>query len=497
MAAAVLLAGGGGTWFAVAASDDGSGRTAPGAEREVAPPPLRLDGHTEEAASPGSSTGSPGPGIAPGEPAPGGVVYRAAGELPQGPDSARVHRPRGTVAAADVTRLARALGLTGEPRSVGADWQVGPAKDGTGPSLRVSREAPGTWTYQLSGTAAGPTGDNCLKGKECPSGGVPGARDGAVPGRAGGPVGEEAAKRAAAPVLAALGQKDAALDASQVMGAERVVNADPVVGGLPTYGWSTGLRIGPDGAVTGGSGRLKAPAEDAEYPVIGAREALALLNADPGDGGAGIAGCATPAPLTKDSPALTGDAPAVTGDSSAVTEDAPARPCEPKAPGARETVTVTGARFGLAAAFTDGRPLLVPSWLFEVAPKGAARPFTITYPAVAPDHLAPAPGRTPRPSDPGSSEVGTPGQAARQIQSYQVDGRKLTAHFWGGVCSTYALTAEETASRVRLTVVEKPTEPGRACVMIAKEQTATVTLKAPLGARPVLDAASGERVPLA
>ena len=27
------------------------------------------------------------------------------------------------------------------------------------------------------------------------------------------------------------------------MGAQRVVNADPVVGGLPTYGWTTGVTV--------------------------------------------------------------------------------------------------------------------------------------------------------------------------------------------------------------------------------------------------------------
>lgn len=44
---------------------------------------------------------------------------------------------------------------------------------------------------------------------------------------------ETAAKKAAVPVLKALGQDDAKLDASELMGAVRVVNADPKVGACP------------------------------------------------------------------------------------------------------------------------------------------------------------------------------------------------------------------------------------------------------------------------
>ncbi|OKK08284.1 hypothetical protein AMK26_04520 [Streptomyces sp. CB03234] len=453
VAAAVLLAGGGGAYFATVASDGEEPRGVPAADGKQ-PPPLVLDGHTE------SGTG---PGIAPGEPDPNGVVYRAAGTLPKGPESAHVYRPEGAVGAAEVARLAKALGVEGTPKAAGSAWKVGPDKDGSGATLQVERQAPGVWTF---GTA--PVGDNCLKGKECPTGGQP---------QGGGqPVSEAAAKKAAAPVLEALGQQDAELDATQVMGAVRVVNADPVVGGLPTYGWSTGIQVDADGSVAGGSGRLKAPAESHEYPVIGAAEALKLLNAGAGDGrvgiGGGIGGCATPAPL----------------EDSGTT---PAAPCEPE-PGstAKETVTVSRAVFGLAAHYTAGRPALVPSWLFEVAPKGDARPFTITYPAVAPKHVAPAPA--PAPTTPGTPGTG---KAPRQVESYSLDGKILTARFWGGVCSKYTVEAEQSGTQVKLKVVETPIEPGRVCILIAKELTGTVTLDEPLGDRQVVDAASGERVP--
>ncbi|MEV3990811.1 hypothetical protein AB0J57_18065 [Streptomyces sp. NPDC049837] len=456
VAAAVLLAGGGGAYFATVASDGDDRGGVPAADGKQ-PPPLALDGHTER--GPGT-----GPGIAPGEPDPGGVVYRAAGTLPKGPGSAHVYRPEGTVGADEVARLARALGVAGTPKAAGSAWKVGPDKDGSGATLHVERQAPGVWTF---GTA--PVGDNCLKGKDCPTGGQP---------QGGGrPVSEAAAKKAAAPVLEALGQEDAGLDATQVMGAVRVVNADPVVGGLPTYGWSTGIQVGADGSLSGGSGRLKAPAKSHEYPVIGAAEALKLLNAGSGDGRVGIGGCATPAPLE---------------DSGTK----PVAPCKPAAKPAKETVTVSKAAFGLAAHYTAGRPALVPSWLFEVAPKGDARPFTVTYPAVDPKHLAPAPPpATQPPSTPLPEPTPGTGKAPRQVESYSLDGKILTARFWGGVCSKYTVKAEESGTQVKLSVIETPIEPGRVCILIAKELTATATLDQPLGDRHVVDAASGERVP--
>ncbi|WP_031069708.1 hypothetical protein [Streptomyces sp. NRRL S-118] len=446
VAAAVLLAGGGGAYLATSASDGGTAR--PAAEG-TNPPPLVLDGHTE------------GSGIAPGEPDPRGVVYRAAGDLPDGPEAAPVYRAQGAVGADEVARLARALGVPGTPRLDGDAWKVA-EKDGSGAVLQVGKEAPGTWTF-----GAAPTGDDCGKGTRCPAGGS---------ASGGRPVGEDAAKRAAAPLLKALGQDAAKLDATQVMGSVRVVNADPVVGGLPTYGWSTGIQVGPDGRLVGGSGRLKEPVRGAEYPVIGAGEALKLLNAGSArDGRVGIGGCATPAPL----------------EGEATERDVA---CDPERTPARETVTIGKAVFGLAAQFTQGRPALVPSWLFEVKPQGGALPFTITYPAVSPEHLAPVP--TPKPT-PTASRPELPDASGRQAESYRVDGsgRKLTVTFWAGVCSTYTAEAEESAAQVKVTVVESPPEPERYCIAIAEEQTVTVTLKAPLGDREVVDAATGGAVP--
>jgi hypothetical protein len=468
VAAAVLVAGGG-TYFAAAGFSGGgdggagTGGTAAGSgtrDGDVTPPPLSLDN---------SATGTTGR-IAPGEPDPsgGGIVYRAKGELPDGPDKAAVHQPKGPVTAAEVTRLAKALGVPGTPRVVGSAWKIGAEKDGSGPLLQVNTQAPGTWTFARFMPTPG--GDNCLKGKACPR--LPDTEP--TNPDAGTAVSPQAAKKAAAPVLKALGQDDAKLRADQLMGAIRVVNADPVVGGLPTYGWSTGIQVGADGQVVGGSGQLKEPRKGVEYPVLSAEEALKRLNNASKDAGrVGIGGCATPVPLEG--------------------EQKPAMPCGPEAatPRGPEQLTVGKAVFGLAAQYVDGRQALVPSWLFEVERKvgGDDPTFTVTQTAVDPKYLKD--DSTPSPDPVAPSE--------RRVLSYSMDragGRSLSLTFWGGVCSDYAATASESDGQVKVAITESKPDPDRVCIMIAKELTEKVTLDKPLGDRKVVDAATGEPVPL-
>ncbi|WP_426403418.1 hypothetical protein ACN9M0_09455 [Streptomyces sp. R-07] len=489
VAAGVLLAGGGGVYLAATASGDATPAGSGGKVADAAAPPLRLERG-------GDSTGG-GPGIAPGEPdpsgGPSGTVYKAKGPLPQGPSSAAVHRPEGLVTSAEVTRLAEALGIEGRPALVGDVWTVRPEKDGQGPRLDVAKAAPGSWSY--SWYDGGPVGDSCLKGKACPPPGE------AKPSRGGSPVSEAAAKAAAAPVLKALGQDDAKVTATQVMdGSVRVVNADPVVDGLPTYGWSTGLHIGPDGRAIAGSGTLKEPVKGATYPVVGAAKALAELNEkSKGTGPVGIGGCATDPPAGVDGNGKADPAAEVDGNGRAerpADVDAsgsgggkpePAAPCRSAADIAPPTeVPVTGAVFGLAAQDVAGERLLVPTWLFTADPVDAA-PYTVTETAVAPEYLAPP--VKPSPPDEGTAP-------ARQVESYRPaeDGRKLTVTFWGGVCSTYTAKAVETPEKVTVRIDEKA-DPGRVCIAIAKEITLTVSLQSPLGDRPVVDAARGQAVP--
>ncbi|GFH35035.1 hypothetical protein [Streptomyces pacificus] len=493
VAAAVLVAGGGGALFAATASDGGSGGggTAPGSDPESPPPAL---GGVR--------------GIAPGEPGPYGVLYRAQGSLPDGPGSARLHELNGTVGKAQVEALAEALGVPGEPRLRGEVWKAGADGDAGGPLLQVNRQAPGTWTFSAFGP---PKGDDCAKGKDVCGTPATGPVEHRPPNAS--TVGEAAAKRAAAPVLAALGLGDARLDARQVLGAHRVVRADPLVGGLPTYGWSTSVHVAADGTVGNGSGQLVKPAAGPEYPVAGAEETLKRLNAERAGGGpaAGIGGCATPGPLTGGKPAEEkpagenapeGNAP----EGKAAEEPAEGRaaaPCEPgrDAPGPAQVVKVTGAEFGLAVHAVEGRPALVPSWLFATEPKAGTPGSTVAHPAVAPEYLEsgteepPPPSPTAAPSPPDSPEL--PETSIRAVESYAVakDGRTLTLRFWGGVCSTYSAEAEETGTEVKVRIIVSRPDPGRVCILIAKELAEKVTLDRPLGDRTVVDTESGDAVP--
>ncbi|WP_282703619.1 hypothetical protein [Streptomyces sp. CC219B] len=455
VAAAVLLAGGGGAYLAATASGGPDGGTTSGASGRDTPPPLALDGYSE------GGTG----GIAPGEPNPYGATFRADGELPKGPGSAAVYRARGEVTEEEVARLADALGVAGTPVLQGQAWRLG-AKDGSGPSLQVNQKAPGTWTFYRY--APGP--DACLSTTACP---------GKPAGATDDPVSEAAAKKAAAPVLKAVGQDDAKLDARQVMGAQRVVNADPVVGGLPTYGWTTGVTVNAQGEVVGGSGQLKAPVKGDTYPVLSAEKTLGLMNAASADApGSGIGGCASPVPLEERDPCG-----------------------EPDKPGKKEVITVDKAVFGLAAHHVDGRQALVPSWLFEVRAPGAEDSFTVTHPAVAPKYLAsPAPSGTPterpspRPTGPGDKPTSAPSTRDVQVEGYTAEGRELTVSFTGGVCADYDVKASESDDKVTVVVTEKPW-PDKVCVLIAKVYHRTVPLDEPLGDRKVVGS-DGRAIPL-
>lgn len=459
VAAAVLLAGGGGVYWA----SHTAGEAAPGLLPDPggSPPLLALD------ISADGDPSAPPRGIAPGEPDPhgSGVVYRASGELPDGPDTAAVHRATGTVTAAEVARLAKALGLQGTPRTEGTAWKVGSDGDGSGPVLRVIKQAPGTWTFARYGSG-GP--DACESATVCSKDTAPGA---------GSPVSEKAAKAAAVPVLKAVGQDDAALDARQVMGSVRVVNADPVVGGLPTYGWSTGIQVGAGGEIVGGTGQVKGLEKGDTYPVISADEALKQLNAESRrNAKPSVGGCATPVPLEAD--------PASPKTGCASRSGAPVT----------TTVTVEKAVLGLAARYVDGEQALVPSWLFSVRSDGSGPGSTVTRIAVDPEYLA---KESTQPSPEPTKDPGTDPGNGRQILSYSADGRTLEVTFWGGVCSTYTAHATESGSAVRVTVTESQPKPGKVCIMIAKELTRKVTLDAPLDGRKVLDAASGSAVPRA
>ena len=455
VAAAVLLVGGGGAYLASSSSGsggsaEGTGSAASGAEGT--PPPLALDGY--------SSGGTHG--IASGEPNPYGETYRAVGSLPGGPDSAAVYAPEGEVTKDAVSRLAKALGVTGTPVAEGQLWKVG-GQDGTGPSLQVNKAAPGMWTFNRYA----PGTDDCTGGTlKCTHDPGTSATD---------PVSEAVAEKAAAPILKAVGQDDAKLDASQLMGAQRVVNAQPVIGGLPTYGWTTGLTVSAQGEVVGGSGDLAAPVKGDVYPVLSTQKTLDLMNAAPRtDHRMGIGGCASPVPLKDRLEAPCGQSTDAASASATPT---------------RASTTVEHAVFGLAVHSVNGQQTLVPSWLFEARQPGGQDSFTLTYPAIDPKYLASA--NTPTPT---ASSTSTAAPHDVKADGYTADGKSLTVAFTGGVCADYKASAVESSDKVTVTVTDTPW-PDKVCVMIAKIYHQTVQLKAPVGDRTVVGP-DGTKIPV-
>ncbi|WP_053698181.1 hypothetical protein [Streptomyces sp. NRRL F-5755] len=466
VAAAVLLAGGGAAYWASTAS--GGGDSGAGARPEGGPPPLALDGYAT-----GKGTGSHA-GIAPGEPDPSGSGYRATGKLPEGPSSAPVYQPRGPVSQEAVARLAKALDLPGEVRSDGDSWKVGGlTRDARSPVLQVAKSGSGAWTYSQYGT---PNGTGCAesgKGSDGSQASGPGCRTGDESGEKDA-VSPEKAKQAAQPVLAALGQKDAKLDASGLSGAVRTVSANPVIGGLPTYGWQSDIQVGSDGQVVGGSGQLAQPVKGDTYPVQSAEKTLERLNAAHGGANSGTGGCATAEPQKQDK-----------ADGQDV------EPCVGNA-SARKPADVTGAVFGLSMQYVSGRPALVPSWLYKVQRAGGG---TVTHPAVDPKYVKKGDGSASAQPPNSGKPSGKAGAMSLESYSLGADGKSLKLHFWGGVCSTYSATAEQTGKSVKAEVIGKDKKPNQICVKMAKEFTQTVPLDKPLAGRDVIDAATGKEVP--
>ncbi|MEU5978635.1 hypothetical protein [Streptomyces sp. NPDC047315] len=477
LVAAALVAGAGGGAYLVAA-DSGQGGDAERTGRSHGGDLPKLPVH--QTVPPPGTDGAGG----------GLLELRAdADALPKGPAKAPAYRAGAAPTSQDVTALARALGLKDAPRKAAGSWLVGSEENA---SLRVEPTAPGQWTYSAAGVRKG--SDDCGKGLTCGGSVAP------PQGITIDPVSEKRAKDAAAPLLKAVGQQGAAVDADETLGASRTVVADPVVGGLPTYGWTTRVEVGADGGVTSASGWLSRPTEGESYPLLSAAAALKQANEqndaapapkdgkkcgpqtqgppDPADP-CGVSACATAVPLA---------GKRAQGGSA---ECPPAQFAPP------QRLEVRGTVLGLSAVRQPNGADLVPTWLFGVAPEGARKPVsTLPYVAVEPKYLTvagPAPEASQEPVEQPPKEP----RGHSMVQSYRTDrdGRTMTVTFMGGVCTPYTAKAVEKGDQVRVTVTAGPQDSGRVCIQVAKEQTVRVTLDRPLGDREVVDEASGLPVP--
>ncbi|NGO72999.1 hypothetical protein, partial [Streptomyces boncukensis] len=463
-------------WASQAPNGDG-GSAAPGADR---PPLLALDNRAADAHDIAVETPAPAPrdgaddsrgsGVAPGEPM-GPRALVPATDLPDGPDRAAVHRPAGKPGRAEVGELAAALKLEGTPRQRNGGWEVsesGERKSGD-PRLTVRN---GRWTYAGQGAAGRTCGRPLPAAAEreparggtrpgCPPEAAPDlpSRDDGPGTAGGGTASEEAAKKAVRPALRALDLGGARVETHRATGAHRTVNAEPRVAGKPTHRWTVTFQVDGDGRVVRGTGHWGGTSEGADYPVMSASRTLNELNKQ-----------------------------RQAGRPEAVERSAPQ--------GKRGPAKVVGAAFGYAARLSDGKPVLVPSWIYDVRRTGGKGSYQLAHPAVEPRFLQRPGGEAPssRPGSPGSS--GSSGSKAEDLTSYDIQGRTLTVTFWGGVCETYRATAAESDSRVRVTLSSRPKNPENTlCVKVAKRMTAEVTLDKPLGDRKVVDARDGDVLP--
>ncbi|WP_410809637.1 hypothetical protein [Micromonospora sp. 067-2] len=157
--------------------------------------------------------------------------------------------------------------------------------------------------------------------------------------------------------------------------------------------------------------------------------------------------------------------------------------------GATETgcraLTVTGVTLGAVPVRTSRGEAQVPAWLFTIE--------ELTTPvarlAVAPTAVTPVPEPT-APARPLADGL----VAAQDLAA--VDGARLTVRLGVGACDT----------GITPLVVERPdvvvvggavTRPTGDCIALLKLEPVTVTLAAPLGARPVLDVSTGAPLSIA
>lgn len=262
-----------------------------------------------------------------------------------------------------------------------------------------------------------------------------------------------------------------------------MVTATPKIGGMPAKDWNSTFTVDQDGDVVRGHGNLGALRKGASYPVMSADKTLEQLNKR---------GAVT----VREPRSYDGGAAE------------PAKSPESDKVAPRRALKVTGAEFGLVTRYTSGKPVLVPSWIYQVR-LGGGQSAEVAHPAVEPEYLKPArPGSGPDSgsgngsgSDSGSGsgsaeEPGSPGSGpAQAVNSYTADGRSVKLTFWGGVCGGYQASAEESGKTVKVTVKPEKQDSERVCVKMAKRQTIEIELDEALGDRKVVDVTDGEALP--
>ncbi|MFD9692732.1 hypothetical protein ACFXPX_37335 [Kitasatospora sp. NPDC059146] len=134
------------------------------------------------------------------------------------------------------------------------------------------------------------------------------------------------------------------------------------------------------------------------------------------------------------------------------------------------------------------------------APSGGATPTPAEPAPGRPTTPATPPPNGIAPGEPNPAGGGPANSNVRPPTGYRLDGsNKLTVYFFGGVCTTYAVKADESQpGQVGVVIVPGPptVQPGHVCTAMAKRQAVSVDLRSPLAGRTVVDRTSGQEVPM-
>ncbi|MFI9643867.1 hypothetical protein ACIG87_28115 [Micromonospora sp. NPDC051925] len=256
----------------------------------------------------------------------------------------------------------------------------------------------------------------------------------------------------------------------------------------PGPGWSTGYLPLQDATVLTGDPGFNADTE-AAFRSGWYRDQIELPSTVPADAAIRFPDGTLTVPLVSAAEAYRqldrGDPPPCEGRPRAARTAAPTAGTRPDDPVSTQAataclpLTVTGVTLGTAEVRTSRGVAAVPAWLFTVAELTS----TVARLAVAPRAVTAVP-------EPAAPTRPLPGGVVGADQLRQVDGVRLTYTVATGACdsgTTGWVREQDDVVVVGGGVVQGTGE----CIELAVLTPVTVTLRAPLGARPVLDVASG------
>ena len=428
---------------------------------------------------------------------PGTGEYVLAGQLPETPTAGATYRwTTDSATAADVTRVATAFGIAGTPVRGVHGWKV----VGTPGTVLVRDGAGQQWVYLRNDQLECPPvsldidADSADTGVACTrnSGSTTTSTLGSpspqpTPGR----VTAAQALAVAQPILTALSISGTPMAFD---GDPALVSVDPVIDGLAVSGLTSTVGVDRRG-IASASGRLLTPTKADTYPLRTARAAFDDLKSQPRPLLAEI--CPTVAPGT----------------------NVGSNPCGGNAP-----IKITGATYGLMLVQDGANPILAPAWRFSISgsevplPILAVDPKFIATPTADVSNgggsgsggssggsaepgspgVAPTPARPPAsPTQPGA--LPAPGQRHSTTVVVAVPaqgGDELALVSWRGACDTSpeARVVNDNKDKLVVSVTVLGPPAGTVCTAQAVSFVSSVRLNRPLGARIVIDSASGKSV---